>query len=45
VGWAIFSSTHLVTLVKSYNPLHPPVEILGLEGESTNEKWTIFLGY
>jgi hypothetical protein len=21
------------------------IEILGLEGESTNEKWTIFLGY
>jgi hypothetical protein len=21
------------------------VEILGLEGESANEKWTIFLGY
>jgi hypothetical protein len=21
------------------------MEILGLEGESTNEKWTIFLGY
>jgi hypothetical protein len=21
------------------------IEILGLEGESTNEKWTIFFGY
>jgi hypothetical protein len=21
------------------------IEIIGLEGESTNEKWTIFLGY
>jgi hypothetical protein len=25
--------------------LPPNIEILGLEGESTNEKWTIFLGY
>jgi hypothetical protein len=22
-----------------------PIEIVGLEGERTNEKWTIFLGY
>jgi hypothetical protein len=32
---------------KSGTSAHHPltIEILGLQGESTNEKWTIFLGY
>jgi hypothetical protein len=42
IGLFAFKIYHLATLVSAV--LHS-VEILGLEGESTNEKWTIFLGY
>jgi hypothetical protein len=31
--------------VEIYSARDGTIEILGLEGESTNEKWTIFLGY
>jgi hypothetical protein len=38
---AIFwTAGHLKSCPKAH-----PIEILGPEGESTNEKWTFFLGY
>jgi hypothetical protein len=32
-------------VIKKNILLDIPIEIVVLEGESTNEKWTIFLGY